>query len=203
MLYEFIVRNDAGVVTVVNDLGLTWEVGESIDLLTRGYDIETIVGSADLETKFNAGDLVRVIDSVDVAAADAFQSAIALSDDVLDALQGAASPDSANPFATINDVSGGGLTPGTHRSLDQLVHGIAETSFDEVIRTGNQVTDVITWTSNLKTLKIRESTFTYTGNQVTTVVTKQYDGAGVVVETITETIAYTGNQVDDITRTLT
>jgi hypothetical protein len=47
--------------------------------------------------------------------------------------------------------------------------------------------------------------YTYAGNKVTQIVTKQYNAAGVLIvgETMTEVIAYTGNQVTDITRTMT
>lgn len=100
---------------------------------------------------------------------------------------------------------GGGLTAGSHRPLDQLVHNIAENSFEEFIYTGNKVSSIIIWTNAGKTVKIRETLFTYTGNKVTTVATKQYDGAGVLIagETMTETFAYSGNQVSDITAVLT
>ena len=96
-----------------------------------------------------------------------------------------------------------GISIAQHRGLDQLVHRIAETSFEEITRSGNLVTDVIVWVDNSKLVKIRETNITYTGNQATTVVTKQYDGLGVLVETLTETLSYTGNNLDDIDRVLT
>jgi hypothetical protein len=99
---------------------------------------------------------------------------------------------------------GGGITPGQHRALDQLIHGIAENSFEEITYTGNKVTAIIVWTTAGKTTKIREELFTYTGNQATTIVTKQYDGAGALIvgETMTETLSYTGTKIDDITRVM-
>ena len=92
-----------------------------------------------------------------------------------------------------------------HRAEDQLVHEVAETSFDELIYTGNRVDQLITWTSPAKVLKIREELYTYTGNKVTQIVTKQYDALGVIIvgETMTEVVAYTGNSVVSITRTVT
>ena len=98
-----------------------------------------------------------------------------------------------------------GLTETQHRSLDQLVHEVAESSFDQVVYTGNRVDAIITWTSSGMTTKIREELYTYTGNKITQIVTKQYNGAGVLItgETMTEVIAYTGSQVTDITRTMT
>lgn len=101
--------------------------------------------------------------------------------------------------------AGGGLTPASHRVLDQLVHEVAESSFTEVVYSGNRVTDVIIWTDSGKTQKIREESYTYTGNKVTTVVTKQYDGSGTLIPgtgTYTETITYSGARVDSITGVL-
>jgi hypothetical protein len=98
----------------------------------------------------------------------------------------------------------GGLTPGSHRPLDQLVHAIAEDSFEEINKTGNKVDSIIVWTTAGKTQKIREELYTYTGNQVTTIVTKQYDAGGALIvgETMTETLSYTGSNLDDITRVM-
>jgi hypothetical protein len=107
-------------------------------------------------------------------------------------------------FVTLSELLAGegGLTPTTHRALDQLVHGIAENSYTETETTSGKITAVRTYTNSGKTLKIREEDYTYTGNKVTTVVTKQYDAAGDLAETYTETIAYTGAVVDTITGVL-
>lgn len=101
--------------------------------------------------------------------------------------------------------TGGGISETEHRSLDQLVHTIAETSYEEISYTGNKVDSLVIWTSAAKTMKIREELFTYTGNKVTTIVTKQYDGSGVLVvgETLTETVVYSGNKVINTTKVLT
>lgn len=96
---------------------------------------------------------------------------------------------------------GGGITEPTHEGLDRLTHWVNETSFDELIYTGNRLDQVITWTSAAKTLKIREDILTYSGSKVTQVVTIQYDGAGVEKERNTEVFSYTGNRLDDVTRT--
>lgn len=97
---------------------------------------------------------------------------------------------------------GGGLTEATHRVVDQLVHLIAESSFEEYIYTGSRVDQIIVWTDAGKTTKVREELYTYTGSQLTTLVTKQYDGTGTLVQTLTEAYSYTGQKLDDITRTL-
>lgn len=100
--------------------------------------------------------------------------------------------------------TGSGMSAGQHRALDQLIHGIAENSFEEITYTGNKVTAIIVWTTAGKTTKIREELFTYTGNQATTIVTKQYDVAGALIvgETMTETLSYSGTKIDDITRVM-
>lgn len=115
--------------------------------------------------------------------------------------------DTANPApVTLSDllVGSGGLTPTSHRALDQLVHGVAENSYDQYIYTGSRVDAVITWETAGMLKKIREETYTYTGSRVTTIVTKQYDAAGVLLtgETMTEVFSYTGSRVDDTARTV-
>jgi len=93
-----------------------------------------------------------------------------------------------------------------HRGLDQLVHGIAEDSYEEFTYSGSKVTNITVWTDSGKTVKIRETEITYEGSRVDTVVTKHYDAAGVIIvgETMTEIFSYDGGgQVADIERTLT
>lgn len=93
-------------------------------------------------------------------------------------------------------------SPTNHRSFDQLVHEVAETSYDEYIYSGSNVTNIIIWTSSEKVTKIREQQFIYSGNKATSIVTIQYDSYGNAVETITESINYSGQKVVDISRTL-
>lgn len=104
----------------------------------------------------------------------------------------------SQPIQKVSGGGGGGLTPSLHRLLDQLVHNIAETSYVEVIRSGGNVTDIITWASSAKLLKIRECNITRTSGKVSQVVIKQYDGSGIVVETLTKIIARTGGSVTSI-----
>ena len=98
---------------------------------------------------------------------------------------------------------GGGLTPAAHRDLDQLVHHVAESSFDEYIYNGSQLVSLTTWADGTKTRKIRESLFTYNGGRLQQVVTTQHDGSGAVVETLTEIFTYTVARVTSIDRVLT
>lgn len=98
--------------------------------------------------------------------------------------------------------TGSGLSEGQHRALDQLVHEVSEDSFTEYEYTGNRVDAIRIYTNSGKTTKIRESEFTYTANKVTQIVTKQYDGSGILAETYTETITYSGNLVTDVSGVL-
>lgn len=98
-------------------------------------------------------------------------------------------------------ISGGGLTETAHELLDRLTHEINESSYDEVVYSGNKVTGYIVWTSAAKTTKVREEQYTYSGRKVSQLVTIQYDGSGVEKERLTEVYAYSGNKVTSITRT--
>lgn len=100
-------------------------------------------------------------------------------------------------------IGGSGITPAQHQALDQLVHGVAETSYLEVTRTNGRVSDVTYWTDSGKTTKIRETNITRTAGQVSSVVVKQYDASGVLAETLTGTVTRTGGQVASIDWVLT
>jgi hypothetical protein len=101
-------------------------------------------------------------------------------------------------------LTGTGLGAASHRTLDQLVHGIAEDSFEEYTYVSSKVTKLTIWTDNGKTIRIRESDFTYSGSQIATAVTRQYDAAGVLIvgETMTETFTFTGSSVTSIERVM-
>lgn len=92
--------------------------------------------------------------------------------------------------------------PHVHRALDQLVHNIAEDSFEEYTYSGAFVTNITIWNDSTKTIKIREEQFTYSAAQVTQLITIQYDASGVETERITENYTYSGSMVTSITRIL-
>lgn len=92
-----------------------------------------------------------------------------------------------------------GITEAEHEALDTLTHEVAETSFTENAYTGSNITRSTVWTDVGMTLRIRESTFTYTGSRMTSAVFKQYDGAGAVLTTLTKTYAYTGSKLTGVT----
>lgn len=87
----------------------------------------------------------------------------------------------------------GGISEGDHEILDTLTHKIAEDSYTQYIYTGANLTSVIIWTSVGMTLKIRETTFSYTGEDLTGAVVEQYDALGSVIATLTKTFAYNGS----------
>lgn len=93
----------------------------------------------------------------------------------------------------------GAIDPDVHRQLDQLVHCLAENSFEEATYVGALLTNLTVWTDAGKTVKIREFILNYTGPLVTEYIAIQYDAAGVEVERLTKTITYAGARVDTIT----
>lgn len=101
-------------------------------------------------------------------------------------------------------IAGGGLTEAAHELLDTLAHEIVEGSYDEPIYSGNRVDAYVIWETAAKLKKIREELYTYTGNQVIQIVKKQYDasGAEITAKRLTEALSYTGNKLDNVTRTL-
>ena len=90
-----------------------------------------------------------------------------------------------------------------HRIIDELIHSIYENSFYEVTRVAGKVSNVTWWQSVSKLKKIREIIYSRTGSLISTIVSKQYDIDGVLLETYTETIARTGSIINTITGVLT
>jgi hypothetical protein len=95
--------------------------------------------------------------------------------------------------------SGGGLTPEDHRTLDQLVHNIAENNYTEYIYSGHsQITNIICWADAGKTLRIRDYAYTFTGQKITTEVVRQYNSSGAIVETLSFVYTYTGLRITNV-----
>jgi hypothetical protein len=95
--------------------------------------------------------------------------------------------------------AGTGMTPETHRVLDQLVHDLAENFFEEYTYSGGNVTNATTWETSGKLKKIREEQYTYSSGKVSQAVTIQYDGSGNEVERLTETYTYSGSKIASVT----
>jgi hypothetical protein len=97
---------------------------------------------------------------------------------------------------------GGGLTPTTHRALDQLVHEVSEDAFLEIVRVAGKTSSITYWTDSGKTLKIRDTVITRDGGgKVSQTVITQYDAAGAAItgETLTTTITRSGGKVASMT----
>jgi hypothetical protein len=106
--------------------------------------------------------------------------------------------------STLSDLlagGGGGLTEEQHRLLPQSTHWIDQNSYDEVTRSGGKVTSVVTWESPSKVRKIREELITRISGYVSQLVTLNYDGSGVLHETLTEVFTRTSGRVVNIART--
>ena len=101
--------------------------------------------------------------------------------------------------------SGTGISEAGHRSLDQLVHEIAEDSHTQVTRVAGQVTNITVWTDSGETVKIRETIITRSAGKVATIQSIQYDGAGIAIvgEDYTQTVNRVSGRVDSIDGVLT
>lgn len=94
--------------------------------------------------------------------------------------------------------AGGGITEPQHDALDDLVHWLAETNYQEIIRSGGKVTSVINWTDSGKTTKVREMVITRSGGKVSQMDFIQYDGAGVEKQRMTGVITRTSGKISSV-----
>jgi hypothetical protein len=103
--------------------------------------------------------------------------------------------------AMLGEVLGGGIDSTTHKGLDQLVHNFAEPGFVEALPLGSFQPDTITaWTNAGKTIKIRETSLTYSNGLVIQAVVNQYNAAGTaILGTLTHTPVYSGCIVQNVT----
>jgi hypothetical protein len=96
------------------------------------------------------------------------------------------------------------MSPISHRTLDQLVHNIAEDSYEEITYSGIWPTTAIVWTDDTKTTKVREELYTWQqGNKIDVLTIIQYDADGSEEERIEETYTYSGMRVISIDREYT
>lgn len=94
-----------------------------------------------------------------------------------------------------------GITEVSHRNLDQLVHNIAEDSYEEfTYGSGIHVSNMTAWTDSDKTTKVREELYAWNGNRISTATIVQYDEDGEEVERMIETYTYSGIRVISIDR---
>lgn len=105
------------------------------------------------------------------------------------------------------------LTLEQHKTLRQLIHlvdgtggpmeGFASGAFRETLPTDNPFpTSIIWWESAAQLKKIVEKSISYDSNKrITNVLWKVYDESGVLLATVTDTIAYNGSSPFESTRT--
>ena len=102
---------------------------------------------------------------------------------------------------------GGGITEPQHKSLDVLVHNVAEPAYTQWNRTSGKVQSVIIWDEdpiNPAAVKIRA--WEYTRNPVTTGKVEsydrvQYDGAGTAIRRLRTTLTRSSGKVVNATTT--
>jgi hypothetical protein len=108
-------------------------------------------------------------------------------------------PGSGKTLTELAASAGGGITEGQHEVLDTLVHWLAETNYQEIVRSGGRVSNAINWTDSGKTTKVRELVLTRTpGPQVSQVDLIQYDASGVEKQRLTGVISRTSGKVSSI-----
>lgn len=157
--------------------------------------IEVSLDASWVEIGPSAQSIVEVVDdasgSVQVELLDTAPTVEQVSSGVVDV-------ELLSATATIVEVEIGGSSAvdlPTHDALDTLTHAIAESSQTEFAYTGDQLTRVTVWTDGTHTTKIRESLLTYTGDDLTGIVTTQHNAAGAVIATLTKTLTYSGGSL--------
>jgi len=93
---------------------------------------------------------------------------------------------------------GGGISEGEHEVLDTLVHNLSETCYQEILRSGGKVNQVIVWTDDGKTTKVRQVDLTRTSGKVSQITLTQYDAVGSVKQTLVGSLNRTDGKVTSI-----
>jgi hypothetical protein len=98
----------------------------------------------------------------------------------------------------------GGISATEHRALDQLVHLVAEDSFDNYTYISlHRISNITTWTNSSMTQKIREKQISYDGIVVSQITNIQYNSSGTEVERMVEDFTYEGFRVKRTSRVVT
>lgn len=84
----------------------------------------------------------------------------------------------------------------------RIPFNVAQNSYTQYIKSGGRLTDIIIWTNVGMAQKIRQETYTYANNRPATITTTQYDYLGALVETYTETLVYSGDNLSTVTGVL-
>lgn len=97
--------------------------------------------------------------------------------------------------------TGNFLTPGAHETIDSLVHNLSESSTGEITKNvqGSVVSIDYRTTPVVGTLIRSTVVNRNANNQVTSVVERQHDASGVIIQTLTTTLNRTGGKITTIT----
>lgn len=184
---------------VLNDLGGRSLIHPvvSLDLLLE-FSQDELAQSADLQSALTGGHLTAVDQNSNpitaVGEAETQDAAEVPYDNTTSGLV------ATDVQAAIDETAaGGGISAAQHEALDTLIHLIAENAYEEINYSGDEVASVVVWTDSGKTKKIRETLYTYSGDEVATETVKQYDGTGALDETLTGTYVYSGDDIANIT----
>lgn len=94
--------------------------------------------------------------------------------------------------------AGSGITEPEHDALNDIVHALAETNYQEVTRTSGKVTNITHWTNSGKTIKIREVAITRSSGKVSQIDIIQYNNSSTEVQRMTGVITRSSGQVTSI-----
>lgn len=98
---------------------------------------------------------------------------------------------------------GGGITEAQHEALDTLTHWVSETNWQEIVRSGGHVTNVINWETSDKLKKVRECIITRAVGKVSQIDVVQYDATGAEKVRLTGVITRATGKVASIAWTKT
>ena len=87
------------------------------------------------------------------------------------------------------------FTEEQHRGFDTLVHNLAETLYESYVRSGAKVDKIVYYTNSSAITKIREESYIRAGNNVSSIITKQYNASGILTETLRQTYTRSSGKV--------
>lgn len=123
----------------------------------------------------------------------------------LNGLTGSITLLSSSDFLKITSSSNGQVVfTASHRPIDQLVHNVAENSYEEFTYDGVQILSSTIYTDSTKTTKVREENYIYDiAFRIATSSLIQFNASGVEIERLTQKYTYSGNTIISITGALT
>jgi hypothetical protein len=85
-----------------------------------------------------------------------------------------------------------------HDSVDDLIHNIAESCYEEITRSSGRVSNITYWTDDTKTTKVREVAITRSSGRVSQLDCIQYNGSGTEIQRMTGVITRTSGRISSI-----